>query len=193
RTTALEREEEPAKIFKTRERQHASRNRITTLRIGDSVVSEKKAIEEPFGNSYTDLFSEKKRAQPPRRFGEPLQGLSDPIKRQINRPIATSEVEDAIKNLAPQSTDCRATERALCSEDMLQALCNDLGACATSGGSAFHGPVFSWEVLHGGDDILSSTSFTIWDQVHEGVALQAHERRALRPRGQACTSISTES
>uniref|UniRef100_A0A6B0U5S9 Uncharacterized protein n=1 Tax=Ixodes ricinus TaxID=34613 RepID=A0A6B0U5S9_IXORI len=76
---------------------------------------------------------------------------------------------------------------------MLQALCNALGACATSRGSAFHGPVTSWEVLHGGDDILSSTSFTIWDQVHEGVALQAHERRALRPRGQACTSISTQS
>uniref|UniRef100_A0A4D5RXE3 Putative secreted protein n=1 Tax=Ixodes scapularis TaxID=6945 RepID=A0A4D5RXE3_IXOSC len=51
---------------------------------------------------------------------------------------------------------------------MLRALCNALGACATSRGSAFHGPVTSWEVLHGGDDILSSTSFTIWDQVHEG-------------------------
>ncbi|KAG0427528.1 hypothetical protein HPB47_025429 [Ixodes persulcatus] len=45
-----------------------------------------------------------------------------------------------------ESTGCRATERALCSEDMLQALCNALGACATS----FHGPVTSWEVLHGG-------------------------------------------
>ncbi|XP_040067312.1 uncharacterized protein LOC115331643 [Ixodes scapularis] len=66
------------------------------------------------------------------------------------------------------------------SEDMLQAPCNALGACATSRGSAFHGPVTSWEVLHRGDDILSSTSFTVWDQVHEGVALQAHERRALQ-------------
>ncbi|KAG0427479.1 hypothetical protein HPB47_025461 [Ixodes persulcatus] len=92
-----------------------------------------------------------------------------------------------------ESTGCRATERALCSEDMLQALCNARDARATSRGSAFHGPVSSWEVLHGGDDILSSTSFTIWDHVHEGVALQAHERKALRPRGQACTSISTES
>ncbi|KAG0422698.1 hypothetical protein HPB47_001497 [Ixodes persulcatus] len=88
-----------------------------------------------------------------------------------------------------QSTGYRATERALCSEDMLQALCNALGFCATSRGSAFHGPVASLEILHGGDDILSSASFTIWDQVHEGVALQAHERRALRPRVQACTSI----
>ncbi|KAG0438153.1 hypothetical protein HPB47_017135 [Ixodes persulcatus] len=108
-------------------------------------------------------------------------------------PTAATLQEEAQVEPHLESTGCRATERALCSEGMLQALCNATGACATSRVFAFHGPVSSWEVFHGGDGILSSTSFTIWDQVHEGVALQAHERRALRPQGQASTYISTQS
>lgn len=84
-------------MFKTKEQQHACRNRITTPPIRDSVLSERDVIEEAFVKAYTDLFSEKRGAQPPRLFGEPLQGLSDPIKRQINRPITGSEVEEAIK------------------------------------------------------------------------------------------------
>ncbi|KAM7291486.1 uncharacterized protein ISCGN_028059, partial [Ixodes scapularis] len=102
-------------------------------------------------------------------FGE-LNGLPS-FRRPISRSAGT-------RRTAPWRS--LRIHRLPGSEDMLQAPCNALGACETSRGSAFHGPVTSWEVLHRGDDILSSTSFTVWDRVHEGVALQAHERRALR-------------
>ncbi|KAG0430088.1 hypothetical protein HPB47_023015 [Ixodes persulcatus] len=94
------------------------------------------------------------RPQPRTQGGPPPGGrFACPRKPRSGLQLATEEYDCGDMRdktvRASESTGCRATERALCSEDMLQALCNALGACATSRGSAFHGPVTSWEVLHG--------------------------------------------
>lgn len=57
RALFLERDEEPSKIFKTKERQHASRNRISTLRVGETDVSGQEEIEGVFLQAYTKLFT----------------------------------------------------------------------------------------------------------------------------------------
>ncbi|KAM7309263.1 hypothetical protein ISCGN_012894 [Ixodes scapularis] len=57
RTLFLERDEEPSKIFKTKERQHASRNKIGKLQVGDVEVTRQEEIEDAFLQAYTDLFT----------------------------------------------------------------------------------------------------------------------------------------
>ncbi|KAG0419471.1 hypothetical protein HPB47_004087, partial [Ixodes persulcatus] len=56
----------------------------------------------------------------------------------ITRDIVSMLDQDNLGRL--ESTGCRTTERALCSEDMLQALCNALSTCVTSGVLRFTAP-----------------------------------------------------
>lgn len=52
----LEREEEPTKIFKTKESEHAPRKGIKLLKVGDNIVSGLEQIERKMVSFYRNLF-----------------------------------------------------------------------------------------------------------------------------------------
>ncbi|KAM7310057.1 uncharacterized protein ISCGN_007017 [Ixodes scapularis] len=86
RTLFLERDEEPSKIFKTKERQHAARNKIGKLQ------------------AYTDLFTRVEDDGVLQTTGVALPKISPKVRKQMNRKITASEVEEAIKELAPHKS-----------------------------------------------------------------------------------------
>ncbi|KAM7311929.1 hypothetical protein ISCGN_008836 [Ixodes scapularis] len=104
RTLFLERDEEPSKIFKTKERQHASRNKIGKLQVGDVEVTRQEEIEDAFLQAYTDLFTRVEDDGVLQTTGVALPKISPKVRKQMNRKITASEVEEAIKELAPRKS-----------------------------------------------------------------------------------------
>ncbi|KAM7314861.1 hypothetical protein ISCGN_004645 [Ixodes scapularis] len=104
RTLFLERDEEPSKIFKTKERQHASRNKIGKLQVGDVEVTRQEEIEDAFLQAYTDLFTKVEDDGVLQTTGVALPKISPKVRKQMNRKITASEVEEAIKELAPRKS-----------------------------------------------------------------------------------------
>ncbi|KAM7311168.1 hypothetical protein ISCGN_008075 [Ixodes scapularis] len=104
RTLFLERDEEPSKIFKTKERQHAARNKIGKLQVGDVEVTRKEEIEDAFLQAYTDLFTRVEDDGVLQTTGVALPKISPKVRKQMNRKITASEVEEAIKELAPRKS-----------------------------------------------------------------------------------------
>lgn len=56
RVQVIEKELEPVKIFKSKERQHASRNKISSLQVGDVILHSQEDIENQFLEMYDNLF-----------------------------------------------------------------------------------------------------------------------------------------
>ncbi|KAM7309595.1 hypothetical protein ISCGN_006599 [Ixodes scapularis] len=104
RTLFLERDEEPSKIFKTKERQHASRNKIGKLQVGDVEVTRQEEIEDAFLQAYTDLFTRVEDDGVLQTTGVALPKISPKVRKQMNRKITASEIEEAIKELAPRKS-----------------------------------------------------------------------------------------
>lgn len=59
RIQTLERDEEPVKIFKTKEREHIRRNKIECVRVGENTISDPKKIQNAFTSFYTNMFQKK--------------------------------------------------------------------------------------------------------------------------------------
>ncbi|KAM7313774.1 hypothetical protein ISCGN_003567 [Ixodes scapularis] len=104
RTLTLERDEEPRKIFKTRERQHAGRNRIVKLHVGRDVVTRQEDIEAAFVKAYTTLLTAAENESLSGEYGGPMPRVSEELREQINRKIDVDEVKRAIKELAPRKS-----------------------------------------------------------------------------------------
>ncbi|KAM7285964.1 hypothetical protein ISCGN_032849 [Ixodes scapularis] len=104
RTLTLERDEEPRKIFKTRERLHTSRNQITKLQVGQDTVTRQEDIEAAFVNAYTTLFTADGNEQTSEIYKGLLPKVSESIRKKINQEITAAEVERAIKELAPRKS-----------------------------------------------------------------------------------------
>ncbi|KAM7291028.1 hypothetical protein ISCGN_027603 [Ixodes scapularis] len=104
RTLTLERDEEPRKIFKTRERQHAGRNRIVKLHVGRDVVTRQEDIEAAFVKAYTTLLTAAENESLSGEYGGPMPRVSEELREQINRKIDVEEVKRAIKELAPRKS-----------------------------------------------------------------------------------------
>ncbi|KAM7282119.1 hypothetical protein ISCGN_002269 [Ixodes scapularis] len=104
RTLFLERDEEPSKIFKKKKRQHASRNKIGKLQVGDVEVTRQEEIEDAFLQAYTDLFTRVEDDGVLQTTGVALPKISPKVRKQMNRKITASEVEEAIKELAPRKS-----------------------------------------------------------------------------------------
>ncbi|KAM7300105.1 hypothetical protein ISCGN_020669 [Ixodes scapularis] len=104
RTLFLERDEEPSKIFKTKERLHASRNKIGKLQVADVEVTRQEEIEQAFLQAYTDLFTRAEDDGVLQTTGVALHKISPKVRKQMNRKITASEVEEAIKKLATRKS-----------------------------------------------------------------------------------------
>ncbi|KAM7296237.1 uncharacterized protein ISCGN_021417 [Ixodes scapularis] len=104
RTLFLEKDEEPQKIFKTKERLHATRNRIEKLQVGENELTQQNKIEDAFLHAYTNLFTGVEENQVHPRSEGALPKISEAVRKQMNRKITISEVKKAIKDLTPRKS-----------------------------------------------------------------------------------------
>lgn len=105
RLEAQQRDEEPIKSFRTKERQHAARNRIEALQDGDDVVTRQEDFVSVFTGMYKSLFEERYDVHSQMcsvNCADLLPKVSDDIKEETNESISESEIEWAIKALKPR-------------------------------------------------------------------------------------------
>lgn len=106
RVATLQRDEEPMKIFRTRERMRASQNKISELKVGEATFTEQADIEREFLAVYKGLFSEKKVTDQEllKKVTGGLPKISDDVRDILEQEITVSEVEKAINKLAPRKS-----------------------------------------------------------------------------------------
>lgn len=105
RMTTLERDEEPTKVFKVKERERAQKNKITELRTGEAVLTQQEDVEREFVRFYRELFEEKNNRNEGllRQFVE-LMPKAKTSSGPENEDITADEVLQAIKDLAPRKS-----------------------------------------------------------------------------------------
>lgn len=59
RMQTLERDEEPTKVFKTKECERATKNKIAALRVGEILLTRQEDIERELAKFYEDVFKGK--------------------------------------------------------------------------------------------------------------------------------------
>ncbi|KAM7306341.1 hypothetical protein ISCGN_010064 [Ixodes scapularis] len=106
RLRALEKEEDPCKIFKTKERMRAQHNRIDSLQVGDQVLTEQKDIEEELVREFRELFTSKDEGinRALDEWVNALPKIPISIQKRMNKTITKSEIAKAIKELPPRKS-----------------------------------------------------------------------------------------
>lgn len=101
RLHALDTEEKPVKIFKTKERNHIRRNKITSLQVGEQVFSEQDDIERELVDTFTKLLSVQKEVDETtlEKCLEAMPKIPPEISEKINGEITEKEIGEAIKEL----------------------------------------------------------------------------------------------
>ncbi|KAH7959508.1 hypothetical protein HPB49_011555 [Dermacentor silvarum] len=101
------RDEEPLKIFKTKERQRGRKNRIEALQSGDSILTSQNDIEAAFTEAYKDLFEDGSNTcdrELLKKYASTLNCINDETKQQTDECISESEIEWAIRKLKPRKS-----------------------------------------------------------------------------------------
>lgn len=107
RTESQQRDEEPLKIFKTKERQRGMKNRIEAIESGDSILKSQNDIETAFTQAYKGLFDygsytcDRELLQ---KYASTLNCIDDKTKQQTDECISESEIEWAIQQLKPRKS-----------------------------------------------------------------------------------------
>lgn len=106
RLRTLGRAEDPTKLFKTRERERASRNQINELMSGESTISEAAEIERELVSFYSRLFNQSSSYDQALvdKALELMPNVPEDVVDLINEDITEAEVCRAIKELAPRKS-----------------------------------------------------------------------------------------
>lgn len=129
RMQTLERDEEPTKVFKTKERERATKNKITVLRVGEVLLTRQEDIERELVKFYEELFKGKQNSNDhlSKKFLKMMPQVEKSVWELVNQDITVEEVIEAIKELAPRKSPgvdgLGAAFYKTCSEQIAPILC----------------------------------------------------------------------